>query len=90
MRAGPFSTAQSGPSSGPYTIDPHSHSHVRCRSWQAQTAVPTRTRPGVIGCPLPQRSGGRTIHSPFADRTRSPTSWLIRQVYPRAATDDLR
>jgi hypothetical protein len=22
MRAGPFSTAQSGPSSGPYTIDP--------------------------------------------------------------------
>jgi hypothetical protein len=48
--------------------------------------VPTRTRPGVIGWPLPQRSGGRTIHSPRADRTRSPTSWLICQVYPTAAT----
>jgi hypothetical protein len=84
-RAGPLSTVQWGPSAGPYTIDPHSHSHVRCRSWQAQTAVPTRTPPGVIGWPLPQRSGGRT-HSPFLDRTRSPTPWLIRPVYPTAAT----
>jgi hypothetical protein len=41
-RAGPFSTAQSGPSSGPYTIDPHSHSHVRCQSPQAHT--------GQLGC----------------------------------------
>ena len=85
MPAGPLSVAQSAPSAGPYVIDPQSHSHVRWRrSPQQQAMLPTRTWPGVIGWPLPQPWGGRTMHAPSVLRTSSPTS-RIPQVYPVVA-----
>ncbi len=58
------------------TIDPHSHIHVRCRSWQALKAVPTWTRPPVIGGAVAAtlRQSRPSPLRPFRRDLRTPTS----------------
>ena len=45
--------------------------------------LPTSIRPGRIGCPCGQRSGGRTIHCPDVDRTNSPMAAIPLDPVPR-------